>query len=105
MHLGIWGQNQFFWFLAMIFDNELTRMLYFQSSYATALVPYVGVPAYMLYTVGFWLGDFGDEYGFRYTIFTLMGWTAYSILMQEYSHNILTSLYNYWMLEVAKNID
>ena len=101
MHLGLWGQNQFFWLVAIIYDSEFTRELYFKSSFATGAIPYLGVPLYMTYAIFFSLGDRDHVYGPGYLIATLVGWGSYLVVMIMYSKHIISALYNYWMMEVA----
>ena len=104
MHLYLWGQNQLIWLLALLIDSELTRMMFFRSSMLTALIPYLGVPIYLFWLASFHLSDRDYIYHVKYVVASMSGWIVYMILMAKYSKNILASLYNYWMMLVAKDL-
>ena len=57
MHLLVWGQTNVFWLIALVYDSELSRMMYFRSVFATAFVPYVGAPIYLLWLIFFHLTE------------------------------------------------
>jgi len=58
----------------------------------------------MIYAIFFSLGDRDHVYGPGYLIATLAGWTSYLVLMVIYSQNIITAIYNYWMIDVALDV-
>lgn len=104
MHLFVWGQTQFFWLWALIFDSELSRFLYFYSAFITAFVPYVGVPIYLLWVMYFHLSSNDGVYPFTYVIATIVAWLIYGVLMRYYSINILTSINNYALIPVGDRL-
>ena len=57
MHLLVWGQTNVFWLIALVYDSELSRMMYFRSVFATSFVPYVGAPIYLLWLIFFHLTE------------------------------------------------
>ena len=98
MHLTLWGQTQIFWIIALIGDSERTRMWYFQSSYLTAFIPYIGMPVYIFWLAGFHLGSNDGTYTFEYVVGNVLACFLYMLLVRFYSSNILTSLNNYDMI-------
>ena len=66
-------------------------------------MPYLGVPIYMIFTIGFYLSS--SRHTFTYLISTLLGWLFYLFAVRYYTHEILSSLYNYWMEAVLENLE
>ena len=104
MHLTIWGQTQIFWIIALLFDSENTRMRYFQSSYLTAFIPYIGIPIYIFWLAGFHLGSVDGTYSFNYVSGNVVACIIYMFLVRFYTSNILTSLNNYAMILVTERL-
>ena len=76
-------------------------MWYFQSSYLTAFIPFIGIPIYIVWLGGFHLGSVDGTYSFNYVMGNVTACLVYMILMRFYSSNILTSLNNYAMVPVT----
>ena len=104
-HMICWGQNQLFWITATIYDTDTTRMLYFRSSFATSIIPYLVMPIYLLWLVTFHLWDRDGVYTFNYFIVSFVLWFIYLIISKQYSTIILSSLYNYWMLLEVRSLE
>ena len=96
VHMTVWGQNQLFWLLQLIINNERSREFYFKSTFLTALVPYLGVPVYMIWSIAFFFSDREQKYSVTYFAVTQIGWLFYFIIIRWYTHEILSALYNLW---------
>ena len=87
--------------MASLRDNGWTRMKYFQSSYLTGFVPYIGAPLYIVWLAWFYIGSL-DGTPFEEVMARGTAWVVYMILIRFYTVNILTSLNNYAMLIVTE---
>ena len=104
MHMVIWGANLTLWILTISVDTVFTRDLYFKSSYATGLVAYVGAPTYIIWMMIMHVTDRNDEFSAGQFWATFVSWLSYMILMIFYSENVISSLYNYYMIPVVEEI-
>ena len=79
-------------------------MWYFQSSYLTAFIPYIGMPIYIIWLTGFHLGSTDGTYTFEYVGANVAASILYMLLVRFYISNILTSLNNYAMIPVTQRL-
>ena len=96
LHLVAWGQTNLFWLLALVFDSELTRQIYYRSAFVTTFIPWVGVPIYLLLHIAYHAFDRDDEYTRTHFWVNFFSWVLYGFVMREYSFNVLAGLYNYY---------
>lgn len=101
MHMIVWGANLSLWILTISVDTVFTRDLYFKSSYATGLVAYIGAPTYIIWMMIMHVTDRNDEFGAAQFWASFVSWLSYMILMIFYSENVISSLYNYYMIPVV----
>ena len=87
--------------MASLRDNGWTRMKYFQSSYVTGFVPYIGAPIYIIALAWFYIGSL-DGTPYEEVVARGFAWVLYMLLIRFYTSNILTSLNNYAMLLVTE---
>ena len=53
IHMIGWGQNLAIFGLSLVLDTYFTRNMYFRSGFATAVVSYVGMPVYIVWTLAY----------------------------------------------------
>jgi len=104
MHMVVWGANLTLWILTISVDTVFTRDLYFKSSYATGIVAYIGAPTYIVWMMIMHVTDRNDEFSAGQFWASFVSWLSYMILMIFYSENVISSLYNYYMIPVVEEI-
>ena len=103
-HLITWSQNLLVWVYTYYFDTELTRMVYFRSSFLPAIIPYIGMPIYLLWLVFYYMTALDGEISTAFFIITFIWWSAIAIVERLYLTEILTAIYNYWMQLVEQDL-
>ena len=78
--------------------------MYFRSSFATAFIPYIGLPIYLLWIIFFHLAERDGTYSFLYASSKFTFLVVYLFIMRFYSSNILTSLNNYALELIAEDL-
>ena len=105
MHLVIWGANLTLWIVTLSIDTIFTRDLYFKSSYATGLIAYIGAPIYIVWMSILHITDRDDKFTAAQFWISFAAWVSYTILMIAYTENIVTSIFNYYMIPVVEEIE
>ena len=102
MHMTLWGMNLILWVVTLSIDTVFTRDLYFKSSWATGFIPYIGGPVYIIWMSILHITDRDDKFTASQFWVSFVAWVSYTFLMIAYTKNIVTSIYNYYMIPVVE---
>ena len=105
IHIIGWGQNLTVFFISLFVDTYYTREMYFRSGFATATVAYIGMPVYIIWTIGYHAIDRDAKHTSLYFWGWMTFWIFYTFAMINYSENSLISIQNYATLLIIDDLE